>query len=269
MFKAGYLDKRENINHVERGLKRMIDHTTPTPLYKQLKGKIITAIENGQLKPDERIPSERELCNTYNVSRITVRQAIAEAEKEGLVYKIHGKGTFVKQPKIEQGLVKLTSFSKTLLAKGLKGSTKMIASDIVPVNFQVANLLDINLSEQVVNIVLLGSANDEPMVYYDSYFTYDLGIEMIKAAEKNIKLDKAFSTYDLYQDINIMVDSVSQTFEAINCNKDIARLLKVPGGTALLLVTSIFYTRDKRPLEFKTAMYRADKYRFHITRSIV
>lgn len=246
----------------------MIEHNTPVPLYIQLKDNIKKAIEDGELKPDNQIPSERELCNKYNVSRITVRQAIAEAVNEGLLYKIQGKGTFVKQSKIEQGLVKLTSFSKTLLNKGLKASSQVIKKDIIPINFQVANILNLDLSEQVVNMGVLGLANDESAVYYDSYFAFDIGMEMIKAAERRVKLNKAFSTYDLYEDVNIIIDTINQTIEAVNCNKEIAKLLKVPEGTALLVITSIIYSRDKKPIEFKTAMYKADKYRFHITRSM-
>lgn len=246
----------------------MIQHNTPIPLYMQLKEKIKSAIEEGTLKPNDQIPSERELCNKYNVSRITVRQAIAEAVNEGLLYKIQGKGTFVKQPKIEQGLVKLTSFSKTLLNKGLQASSKIVKKNVVPVSFQVANILNVDLSEQVVNLGVVGLANDEPMVYYDSYFTFDIGMKMTKAAEQYVKQNKAFSSYDLYEEVNMVIDTIQQTIEAVNCSKDIAKVLKVPEGKALLVITSIIYNLDKEPVEFKTAMYRADKYRFHITRSM-
>lgn len=247
----------------------MIDHNDPTPLYRQLKETIEKAIKNGELKNDEKIPSERELCDKYNVSRITVRQAISEAVNEGLLYKIQGKGTFVKQPKIEQRLVKMTSFSKTLLSKGLYGSTKIVKKEIVPVNFEVANILKLDLSEQVVNLDLIGLANDEPVVYYNSYFSFDIGNQIIRVAEEKEQLKQAFSSFELYNDINIVIERVDQTFEAINCNREIADLLEVPQGTALLVISSIIYSSDKKPIEFKTAMYRADKYRFHITRDMV
>ncbi len=244
-----------------------MENNTSKPLYMQIKEKIEHEIECGRLEPNHQIPSERELCEKYNVSRITVRQAIAEAEKDGLVYRIQGKGTFVKEPVIHQGLEKLTSFSKTLFTKGLKGKSEIVKTEIIPVDFQLSNILKCDLSEQIVNLVLLGLADDEPMVCYDSYFPYDIGIKMIEAAEENIKQHKAFSTFDLYKKINILLGTIDQTFEAANCNEATSKIMKINEGKALMLVTSIIYSRDHKPLEFRTAKYRADKYRFHIKRT--
>jgi len=246
----------------------MLDPNSPKPLYLQLKEKIRNAIETGEWKPDTKIPSERDLCKQYNVSRITVRQAISEAENEGLLYKIQGKGTFVKAPKIEQGLMKITSFGNTLRNSGLNGRTEIIKSEIMPVNFQLSNILRIDMTEHVVNLRLLGLANEEPIVHYDSYFTHEIGVKMLEAAQKNAKAGIPFSTYDLYGQLNIGADTVSQTFEAINCDAEMARILKVKKGTALLVVTSIVNNHDGKPIEYKTAMYKADKYKFHITRSM-
>ncbi|HHW48808.1 MAG TPA: GntR family transcriptional regulator [Clostridiaceae bacterium] len=246
----------------------MLNPNAPKPLYIQLKEKIKNAIESGEWKPDTQIPSERDLCNKYNVSRITVRQAISEAQKEGLLYKIQGKGTYVKTPKIEQGLMKITSFGSTLKSRGLNGRTEVLTAEIVPVDFQISNILNIDMTENVVNLGLLGLANDEPIVYYNSYFTYDIGIKMIDAAKKHAKEGRPFSTYDLYKELNIPADTVSQTFEATNCDKETAKILKLKQGTALFVIVSVVYLNDGRPVEFKTAMYRADKYKFHIKRSM-
>lgn len=246
----------------------MLDPNAPKPLYIQLKEVIRQAIGSGIWKPDTKIPSERELCDRYNVSRITVRQAIAEAEKDGLLYKIQGKGTFVKAPKIEQGLSKITRFSDTLQNIGLNGRTKIVKAGTVPPDFQIANILEVDMSEQIVNLSLLGLANEEPIVYYDSYFSYEIGEKMVEIAKRYEREGKPFSTIDLYGELNIVIDKVTQTFEATNCSKEIARILKIKEGKALLIITSIVYTHDSRPLEFKTGMYKADKYKFHITRSM-
>lgn len=246
----------------------MLKHNAPVPLYVQLKESISNAIALGEWKPDTQIPSERDLCKKYNVSRITVRQAIAEAENAGLLYKIQGKGTFVQAPKISQGLYKITSFGKTLQISGLHGTTSIIESKIVPVNLQLSNIFNSNIDNQMFNLRLLGLANGDPIVYYNSYFPLDIGYAMLEAARKREKEGMPFSTYDFYGESDIAVDAMEQTFEAVNCNKEVAKLMKIKEGTALLVVTSVVYTRDSTPVEFKTAMYKADKYKFHLKRTM-
>ncbi|HHT64525.1 MAG: GntR family transcriptional regulator [Caldicoprobacterales bacterium] len=246
----------------------MLNFDGPTPLYIQIKDSIRKAIASGEWKPNEQIPSERELCKRFNVSRITVRQAIADAENAGLLYKIQGKGTFVKAPKIGQGLTRITSFGKTLQISGLSGSTTILESQVVPVNLQLSSILNCGLEDQVYNLQLLGYGNDEPIVYYNSFFPLAVGYSMNEAAQKYLKLNRPFSTYDLYGELDIAADAVDQTFEAVNCTQEVAKIMKVREGTAMLVVTSVVYTRDSKPVEFKTAMYKADKYKFHLKRNM-
>lgn len=252
---------------MKKDVMNIMDNSNAKPLYMQIKEKIEHEINSGRLEPNHQIPSERELCEKYNVSRITVRQAIAEAEKDGLIYKIQGKGTFVKEPVINQGLDKLTSFSKTLFTKGLKGRSEIINIETIPVDFQLANILKCDMSGQIVNLKLLGLADDEPMVCYDSYFPYNIGMKIVEAAKQSIQRGEAFSTSDLYKKVNVLLGTIDQTFEAANCNEEMAKIMKVEEGRAIMLVTSIIYSRDNKPLEFRTAKYRADKYRFHIKRT--
>src|SRR5690606_19882216 len=124
-------------------------------------------IENGELKPEQQIPSERELCEKYQVSRITVRQAIALAENEGLVVRTHGRGTFVSaNSKIEQGLTKISNFQETLSTQGIIGKTVIHRAEVIPNNFLLSRLLENSLREQIVNLQLIGFGNEEPIVFY-------------------------------------------------------------------------------------------------------
>ncbi|MEG1134735.1 MAG: GntR family transcriptional regulator [Cellulosilyticaceae bacterium] len=84
------------------------------PLYYQLKKIIIDMIENEEIKPDETIPSEPKLMTIYDLSRTTVRKAIDELVNEGYLYKIQGKGTFVKGRGFEQALIKLSGCSEDI-----------------------------------------------------------------------------------------------------------------------------------------------------------
>jgi GntR family transcriptional regulator len=241
----------------------------PIPLYRQLKDTLHQQIEQGSFKPDHLIPSERNLCDQYRISRITVRQALSEMINEGILYRKQGKGTFVARPKVNQGLVRIVSFSKTVLDLGMQPSTKVLGSKVLPADIQIAKILDLPVTGQVMKLFLLGMGDGEPLVHYESCFSLSLGRRMAREAVKNEKKGISFSTYDLYGEATGAVPGrVIQTLEAVVADAHHASLMKVKKGTALLTITSVFETRDGRPLEFRRAQYRGDRYKFHITREL-
>lgn len=243
---------------IERGLK--------IPLYEQIKNNLKEKIQKGELKPNEQLPSERELEDHYGVSRITVRQAIALAEKEGLVSKIHGVGTFVATPKIEQGLDNINKFQNTIERLGLVASTQIVKSEIVTGDFQLAHLLNVNVMDIVHNLQLVGLGDNNPIVYYNSFFSEKLGQEILKVAKKNETKKVPFSTLDLYNEINyIQPTHIEQTLESIGANSEIANFLKLEEGSPMLKITSMVYQHEI-PLEYRESYYRGDKYKFFTTR---
>lgn len=245
-----------------------LDRNHVLPLYEQLKNIIAKQIENGELKPEQQIPSERELCEKYQVSRITVRQAIALAENEGLVVRTHGRGTFVSaNPKIEQGLSKISNFQETLSTQGLTGKTIIHRAAVISNNFMLSRLLENDLRDQIVNLQLVGFGNEEPFVFYDTFFSHELGEKMIEAAKKAIEKKTTFSTLDLYKEfqVGITPTHTEQTFEATTADEFLAEVLQVEKGEPIFRVSSIVYA-DKQTIEYKEAYYRGDKYKFFITR---
>lgn len=246
----------------------MLNRNISIPLYEQLKNIIEHKINTNEYKVNEQIPSERELCEMYNVSRITVRQAIALAEKEGLVSRVHGVGTFVAKPKIHQELNTIVDFQSTVSKSGLIASTKLIKTNVITSDFKLSRLLNINIMEKIQNLQLVGYGDDSPIVYYNTFFPYELGEQIKQATVKLIDNNLPFSTLDLYKEhTNYRPTHVEQTFEAINAHEQIAEILKIEVGFPLLRVTSIVY-QESTPLEYKETYYRGDKYRFFITRKI-
>lgn len=243
-------------------------------LYIQIKDKIKEQILSGKWPKGSKIPSERELCETFGVSRITVRQAIAEAVNEGLLFTVQGKGTFVagtgheeQEHKISQELARITNFERTLSSKGLTASTRVIKHEITSVDLALSRILELDMSSQVLHLELLGLANNEPYVLYRSSFALDIGLRFLEQAKEKEKSQCGFSTVDLYQYFDdIKPYYVEQTFEAIAADENLADILSVEVGTPLFLASSIVYDTDSKPIEYKNAYYRGDKYKFHIKR---
>ncbi len=245
-----------------------LDRNSSTPLYIQLKDLISNKIKAGELKPEQQIPSERDLGQEYNVSRITVRQAINLAVNEGLLYRSHGKGTFVASPTIKQELTKISSFQSTLTRQGLVASTEIVKADTVLTDFHLSTLLQKNMMDKVANLQLIGYGDKLPIVFYDSFFPIDVGEQMIEAARLEKEQGRPFSTLDLYEKIpHITSTHMEQTFEAVLSDDYIASYLRLKETAPIFKVTSIFYA-DNQPIEYRTAYYKGDKYKFFITRTM-
>lgn len=240
-------------------------------LYIQIKNRIKKQILTGQFKIGDKIPSERELCLLFGVSRITVRQAINEAINEGLLFTVQGKGTFVADYgdyKISQGLSRITPFKESLSGAGLSAGTRLLGHQIQPVDLNLGKILNIDPGKMVFVLKLLGVANDEPVVFYQSFYDTKLGMEIHRKAQEKVEKGMVFSTLDLYQDTELAPYYADQTFEALNADQSLAEILQIQVGTALFLITSIIYSKKNLPIEYKKAFYRSDKYKFHIRRSL-
>lgn len=94
-------------------------------------------IKDGRLRPDDRLPSERDLSQKYGLSRMTVRQTLAELANEGHLYRVQGKGSFVARPKIDQGLSGLTGFTEDMLKRGVIPGTRVLRIQEVPASKKV------------------------------------------------------------------------------------------------------------------------------------
>lgn len=242
------------------------------PYYIQIKEKIKEAIKSGEYSAGEKIPSERELCELFDVSRITVRQAVQEGVNEGFLYTVHGKGTFVKEQEekaIKQNLTEFCTFQNTIISKGLTPGTRILEKKIINNTLALSRVLDLSMDKSVYNLKLLGTADGEPYSFYDSYFDNNLGKEIFELCEEMKKNKEAFTTLDIYKKIpRVKPVTVEQIFEAKSADEKKSNLLDIEIGAPIFLVTSIIYDENDIPLEYREAYYRSDEYKFYITRPI-
>lgn len=233
---------------------------TGATLYNHIKLRLREAIESGQYRPGERIPSEHELVEQFGVSRATVRKAISELVLEGWLHRIQGRGTFVAKPKFRQTLSRLTSFTEDMQLLGLTPRTKLISLNSEGANEEIAERLGIKKGDRIIYIERLRFADDEPMALNISILPYHFVPKLESHdLEKN-------SLYEILEHhYGLILSRAEQTLEPTLASPETASLLKVKIGAPLLLVEGIVYLKNGAPIEWLRIWYRGDRYKFHLT----
>src|SRR4051794_13946524 len=144
----------------------------PIPRYYQLKEIIRQKVTAGQWGPGLPIPSERELCEQYGISRMTARQSITELVNEGYLYREQGKGTFVAQPKITQQLSQLTGFTEDMEARAKHPAAQVLNQQMVPADADLAAILQVKPGQLLFQVQRLRLANGEPLAIETSLISF-------------------------------------------------------------------------------------------------
>jgi GntR family transcriptional regulator len=239
----------------------MLDPGSPLPLYQQLKIALRRALEAGVWAPDQAIPTERELTAQYGVSRITVRQALADLVGEGLLYRRHGKGTFVApgtvQP-ISETLSDLTGHLEELQRRGLKPETEVLALAKQPLPIEVAAAL--NRPEGAEGWFLHRRTRLEgaPLMLAEVWLPADLGISL------DAEHVQRYGFNHILTEHGHPLARGWQRISAQTARAEEARLLAIKRGEALLRVVRVIYGVDDRPLVWFRTLYRADRYEYEV-----
>ncbi len=232
----------------------MVNRSHPLPLYYQLMQELRHRIEEGEWKPGDLIPSERELSETYGISRMTVRQALAELVDAGLLVRDQGRGTFVAKPRMRRQLTRLTSFTEDMRARGKRPGAQLVRAELAPSRPNVAEILQIGVGEQVVVVERLRLADGEPVAIECSHLHFG-GCEAI------LWEDLSGSLYRLlHERFGLAPTRAREELEAGACNARDARLLGVRRGAPVLRIRRRTFDRDQQPFEYVESVYRADGY---------
>lgn len=223
------------------------------PLYYQIKEILRADIENGKLPPHGCIPSERELCETYDVSRATVKQAVMDLVKEGLLYRIQGKGTFVAEPKHVQGLSTVSSFTQDMLKRGLQPSAKVLELKIVGAPRTVGKQLQLDQGQQVVKIKRIRYADGETALIETSHLPASRFKDLIDQDLKGSLYELLTRKYGVY------LSWAEETFEPVLTDPFESETFDLPEGSPALLVCRTSYDRDAEPVEYVKSVIRGDK----------
>ena len=224
------------------------------PKYYRLKEALLRII--GELPAGTLLPPERVLCETYRVSRTTVRQALQELLVEGRLYRLQGKGTFVARPKVVQTLA-LTSYTHDMQARGLAPASRLLGADRAPASTEVAEMLELEPHSEVLRVERLRLADHEPMA------VETLFVDGARFPRLERQLSHARSFYELLQtEYGIELGEGEETIESALATPADARLLGTEVGSPVLLLTRRTWDAEGRPVEFVRSLYRGDRYRF-------
>ncbi|MGY4688717.1 GntR family transcriptional regulator [Salibacterium sp. K-3] len=236
----------------------MIDKNSPLPIYYQIQEMIRKKIDTGEWQPGDMLPSERIFSEDFDVSRMTVRQAVTELANEGLLQREKGKGTFVAEPKIEQPLQGLTSFTEDMKARGLEPASVLIQYTLRTAPLKVAEALHAPKDLQVYEIQRIRLADDVPMAYETTFINREISGDIPEDVENR----SIYHFLEANRGLHI-VDG-EQTFEASLASREEAERLDIQEGDPVLLIQRITYLEDGRPFEYVKSAYRGDRYKFTI-----
>jgi GntR family transcriptional regulator len=237
-----------------------IDKASPVPYYYQLRQLLERAVTSGELPVGDQIPTEAALCERYDVSRTVVRQALSDLERQGLLTRIKGKGTFVAAPKLSELVAQsLTSLHEDLAARGEQLETRVLRLEVEPVSPHVAEMLQLPDSEQIVLLERLRLLNGKPLVLTTAHMPHSLCAPIL---ELDMTRRSLFETYE--RELGFKLHRGTRAIEARVASNKIAQDLAIQEGAPVLIFSGVTYLEDGRPIEYFVGIHRGDRSRFEV-----
>jgi len=230
-----------------------LDHKSPIPLHIQLKNKLQELIDNGFFF--EKIPSERELMEVYKVSRSTVREAVSRLVQEGVLEKVHGKGTFISSKPIRDWLGNLTSTTEVIKSMGMEPDAKLVKHGVVKPQEDILKATGFTKAYYIKRIRY---ANEKPIALEVQYYPVEIGQ---KIAQYDIEKG---TLYDIIEkNLNIELAEAEQIITSSSISKEDADLLEL-NDRHVLNNERFLFDLEGNLIEYYVGSFRADMYSFHI-----
>jgi GntR family transcriptional regulator len=235
-----------------------INRDSQVPLHHQVRNYLLGCIERGELLAGQKLLQEREYAARFGISLAPVRQAILDLVKEGYLYRVPGRGTFVREQKVEEKISILSSFSESMRAKGLSAVLRVVELHVGKVPPAVRAMLATE-EQQFVFLQRVALVESEAVALLSSYLPARLvpGLETLD-----------FNGRSLYKTLEerygIVLARAESTIEVVRCRSAHSAVLGIPQGTPMLQVEGKTYDVTDQFVEFAQVLYRADRFRFTI-----
>ena len=234
------------------------NHRNGTPVYKRIQSEIRDRITSARLKPGDAVASERELAKTHKVSLMTARHALASLEREGVVERRRGAGTFVAAPKIQFN--KLMSYTEQMSIRGLAPRSRVLVAKVIAEEQEVAARLGLPGSSRVLKIQRLRLTDEEPFALETCYLP---AAECAAVASAPLGKNSLFSI--LQHDYGVELAYADEEVDATSADTKTASLLGISTGAPILRIRQVLFEAGG-PVVYSVTHYRSDRHAVLIRR---
>ncbi len=229
------------------------------PVHVQLEKILKEILEDGKYKPGDRFFSENEIAREYNVSRMTVRRVMDDLQREGLITRVLGKGTFVAQRRFMEKLTELVGFTQDMIRKGLVPSTRVLEKKVMYPPPKIKELLRLEKGEEVLFLKRIRYASGEPIALQNAYIPLKFfpGIETVDLEKESLYATfKKFGRPPLWANQNMEATVARDNRQT--------ELLGITPGSAIMVTERLTYDSEENPIEFTVTFYRGENYQFTV-----
>jgi GntR family transcriptional regulator len=233
------------------------------PMYYRIQQAVLEQIQDGLLQPGGLLPSEADLAQQYQVSRITAKRALDELVRQGRAFRSQGRGTFVAQPRIRE-ISGFRSFSEDIRARGFLPSSRVLEFSETNPEPAVRQRLHLPEGEHVFGLKRLRLASNEPVAVETAYLPCRICPGLI---QEDLAGGSLYSILmEKYQIVPTWADA---EIEADAASKEEAALLKLKAGTPVLAARRVTYTVNYDAIETVVSVYRGDRFTFYTGRQFI
>ncbi len=237
----------------------VIQKESAVPLHAQLAELLRTQIRHNQLQPGDQLPSERELCEQFSISRITVRKALSTLTQEGLVYSTVGKGSYVSVARLREELQPLSSFTQDMQRRGMHPTSKVLQAQVLPADEDCAARLLVPAGSEVVRLSRLRLADGLPIAVQLSYLPHNLCPDLLRYD---------FATRSLFEvlrnDYRLQLTRASTVIRAALALPSDARLLKLSLPAAVLISEQTTSLENGAIIEYAQSIFHGERYQLYL-----
>lgn len=237
----------------------MLNRETSQPLYAQARDILLERIESEEYLPNTKIPSESELCAEFGISRMTVRSVITELVRDGRLYRIQGKGTFVAEPKITASGTGYVGMREQLEEMGYEVNTEIVELVSMSCPPSIAKKMNLPAGEMVYKLTRLRRVKNVPFSIHTSYIPMRRCEDLDKKDLCSEQLCAILSS-----EYGLKRASVSETLESVLATDLEAELLGIKRGYPLLLLRDKIYNSRGELFEYSSVVFRGDKIKIRL-----
>lgn len=242
------------------GLPKQTASVAPVlPLHAHIRQVLRTRILDGTYPALARMPSESELGDMFSASRITVRHALSQLQRDGLIFTLQGKGSFVARPKAYQNVGRLMGFAESMATHGYEVLNELLGLQPVEADSQIAERLQVTQGTPVTEIRRLRLLNREPVSLEVTYVHESLGRRL---AQADLVTRDIFAIIE--NDCASPLGHADLAIDATVADEELAQALRIEAGAPVMRIERLTHDAAGRPIDFEYLFFRADRFQYRL-----